>query len=89
MSTRSTLGTYYQGTGALLFTLGGGREAIAERETALRYHCETSSLWLLGLELSHVWVTYINRGMVAKYDCHFAGAREGSDINRPLCLRIS
>ena len=79
MSTRSSLGTCYQGQ-ALLFTLGGGREAIAERGitlTALRYHCETIGLRLFGLELSHVWLTYINRGMVAKYDCHFAGAREG------------
>ena len=31
VSTRSSHGTCYQGNGALLFTLGGGREAIAER----------------------------------------------------------
>jgi len=48
VSTRSSPGGRYQGTGALLFTLGSGRVAIAERgvtlTTALRYHCETSGL---------------------------------------------
>ena len=84
VSTRSSLGIRYQGTRALLFTLGSGREAIAERETALRYHCETTGSRLFGLELSHVWLTYINHGYGGNMRLSFCRCTGEFDIHCPI-----